>query len=267
MSVKFVAGFLAGIILVVSVWYLFPDIRESLFHDGQPDHVISLVTALEEKKGAMQEADLQNKSDAIDRSDAGDSMETESPFHQNTVEKGIDTADAVIGQGDGEADMEKHIQEQNSVSWAEVDRSSPEVEDEQEEEGKAVGERGEGKLEGVLPKSKTDDAVPDASEMTNQVSLMDASGNPPDKVDDALDKKEIEIVSTASDEKEKFFFWKPFFLESKAKKFAAHITSGSNVTCLVDKIGTGNYQVYYLYKDEADKLAKAERIKNTGITF
>lgn len=227
MNVRFVTGFLAGIILVVWVWYLFPDIRKSIFHDGQPDHGVTLATGLEEKKGTVQEADLQNKSDVTTKSDAGDSMETEIPSFQNTVEKQIDTADTVTGQGDGEPEMEQHIQKQDSVSRTEVAPLSPGVEDEQ-----------------------VDDAL-------NEKEIDERK----------IDKKETEIASTAWDEEEKFFFWKPFFLESKAKKFAAYITSVSHVTCFVAKTETGNYQVYYLYKDEADKLAKAERIKNTGITF
>ena len=264
MSAKFITGFLAGIILVVSCWYFFPDIRESFLHDGQTEQNISLATAPEEKKGDMSETNLQSRGDDITKSDFSDSMETaEDTASQNAVEKQIksiekqtDAADAVTGQGNGEMDMEKQIQVQNRVSWAEVERSSHEVE-------KALAVEGEPDR---TPKHQTD-TEPDLPAMADDVSETNTSTVFSDKTDDPPDKKDIESASTTSDGEEKFFFWKPFFLESKAKKFAAYITSGSKVTCFVDKVGTGNYQVYYRYKDEADKLDKAELIKSIGITF
>ncbi len=238
MNIKFAAGFLAGIILVVLVWYLFPDIRERLLHDGQLSNNAFLATSLEEKKEAAQKTNLQNKDDSTSKND---SMEKDVSFPQNAVETQID-GDAVTADGDGKTNK-KNIQEQNNVSWAVVDRSSPEGIDSDSSENSALQEN-------------QSDTILDESKITEPVSDMDTATN-------IFEKKDAETT----DGEGKFFFWKPFFLESKAKNFAAHITSGSNVNCLVDKIGTGNYQVYYLYKDEADKLVKAEQIKNTGITF
>ena len=65
----------------------------------------------------------------------------------------------------------------------------------------------------------------------------------------------------------KRFFWKPFSLKSKAKRFAKHITSASGVNCLVEKSGIAEYKVYFFYNDESDRLAKEALIKDTGISF
>jgi len=65
----------------------------------------------------------------------------------------------------------------------------------------------------------------------------------------------------------KFFFWKPFSLKSKADRFAKNITSRSGVNCGAEKLGPGEYQVYFIYTDETDRFAKTELIKNTGINF
>ena len=248
MNIKFVAGFLAGIILVVLVWSFFPDIREKLFPGGQSVNNVSLSTLPEEKKEVAQETNLQNQ---------GDSMEQGAVSAQKAVDDQIDTADAATGEGGYAIDLKKSTHEQNHVSWAEVDRSSPEVEAGQEEKD-VLPENQTGTLPDDL--KKDDLKTEDVSKITDHVSDMEVSSN-------TSDKKDAETVLTGSDGEEKFFFWKPFFLEGKAKNFAAHIASASNVNCLVDKTETGNYQVYYLYKDEADKLAKAELIKNIGITF
>nr|WP_319492129.1 hypothetical protein [uncultured Desulfobacter sp.] len=66
---------------------------------------------------------------------------------------------------------------------------------------------------------------------------------------------------------EKHFFWKPFFLKSKAEKFAGFISDQSGVDCRVEKTGMAKYQVYYLYNDETDQAAKTALIKNTGLKF
>jgi hypothetical protein len=80
------------------------------------------------------------------------------------------------------------------------------------------------------------------------------------------ESKELPLETSGVD-KEKFFFWKPFSLKSKAEGFAKHITSASGVNCLVEKTGIAKYKVYYLHEDETDRLAKAARIKDTGIDF
>ncbi|MCG8684840.1 MAG: hypothetical protein MI892_08195 [Desulfobacterales bacterium] len=63
----------------------------------------------------------------------------------------------------------------------------------------------------------------------------------------------------------KHFFWKPFSLKSKAEKFAGHISAESGVDCRVKKTEVGKYQVYYLYKDEADQAVKTALIQKTGL--
>ena len=256
MNIKFVAGFLAGIILVVLVWPFFPDIRERFLPGVQSVKNISQSTLPEEKKEGAQETNLLNKSNATKKNPT---METGAPTLQSPVENQIDTADAVTGEGGDEIDLKKSTHEQNHVSWAEVDRSSPEV---------------EAGLEGneVLPANQTDTLpndpkkeglkTEDEFKITDHVSDMEVSSNTP-----AIKDSKTVLTASDGDGEEKFFFWKPFFLESKAKNFAAQITSVSTVNCLVDKTETGNYQVYYRYKDETDKLAKAERIKNIGIAF
>jgi len=249
MNIKFVAGFLAGIILVVLVWSFFPDIRERFLHDGQSVNNVSLSTLPEEKKEVVPETNLQNQ---------GDSMEQEAVSAQKAVENKIDTADAMTGERGDEIDLKKSTHEQNHVSWAEVDRTLPEV-DEVDRSLPEVAEADLAKKEEV-PGNQIGTPLGEPKMLDQVVSGMDATSN-------ILGEEGSGTVLTASDGEEKFFFWKPFFLESKAKNFAAHISSASNVNCLVDKTGTGNYQVYYLYKDEADKLAKAELIKNIGITF
>nr|WP_321395917.1 hypothetical protein [uncultured Desulfobacter sp.] len=66
---------------------------------------------------------------------------------------------------------------------------------------------------------------------------------------------------------EKYFFWKPFFLKSKAEKFAGFISDQSGVDCRVEKTGMAKYQVYYLYDDATDQAAKTALIQNTGLKF
>jgi len=258
MNIKFVAGFLAGIMLVISIWYFSPDIRERLFHEEQLDKTVSLVASLEEKKEVAQETNFQNN-DSIKKSDSMEEKAASSS--QNTVETQIDIVDAVnvldpvntvdsvdvvAGGGNGDIDIKKSIQEQNHVSWVEIDRSSS------DDDLDLV-------KNDVLPGNQTDTTLDEFKNINNVINVGAVNNTPVEK--------NVETVLSASDEGGKFFFWKPFSLGAKAKKFAAYITSGSNVNCLVDKTETGHYQVYYLYKDEADKLAKAELIKNTGITF
>lgn len=64
---------------------------------------------------------------------------------------------------------------------------------------------------------------------------------------------------------EKHFFWKPFSLKSKAEKFAGYISDKSGVDCRVKKTGVAQYQVYYLYENEADQAVKTALIKKTGL--
>lgn len=78
--------------------------------------------------------------------------------------------------------------------------------------------------------------------------------------------QDISQNNTSTDD-ERFYFWGPFYLKTKADRFAKYITSISGVTCLAGKTGPSEYRVYYLYEDETDKLAKAVLIKSKGIKF
>ncbi len=79
--------------------------------------------------------------------------------------------------------------------------------------------------------------------------------------------EDIPNDDTMADSEHKSFFWKPFSLKSRAEKFAKHITSTSGIDCLAEKIGTGNYWVYFSYLNEKDKLAKTAHLRNRGIVI
>jgi len=117
---------------------------KSFFPGGQSVNNVSLSTLPEEKKEVAQETNLQNQ---------GDSMEQEAVSAQKAVDDQIDTADAVTGEGGDAIDLKKSTHEQNHVSWAEVDRSSPEVEAGLEEKD-------------VLPANQTDTLPDDLKQMT-----------------------------------------------------------------------------------------------------
>lgn len=66
---------------------------------------------------------------------------------------------------------------------------------------------------------------------------------------------------------QKFFFWSPFSLNSKAERFANHVKSICGVKCGVEKTGAGRYQVYFPFEDESDRNEKLALIKATGLKF
>ena len=62
-------------------------------------------------------------------------------------------------------------------------------------------------------------------------------------------------------------FQKPFSLQSKADGFAGCITAQSGVECHTERIRPGEYDVYFHYLNETDRLAKEAKIKEAGINF
>ena len=245
MNIKFVSGFMAGIIMVFFVWYFFPDIRKTFVSDKASFTTVSSTETEEKRQEVKSKKQLPVKGDDVKKNDT---VEKEQASAQNVVDNQMELKDSPAGDVDDKTDMIKTIQEQNRVSWAEVDRSITEVEGDPAEKD-------------VLPENQTEIALDESAIKDHaHTSGMDIHIN-------NSDTNPMDNTVTVSDEGTKFLFWKPFFLESKAKKFAAYLTSISKVDCLVDKNKEGNYQVYYLYQDEEDKLAKAEMIKSTGITF
>ena len=69
-----------------------------------------------------------------------------------------------------------------------------------------------------------------------------------------------EQVEAVPEPGKKFLFWRPFDFRYKAQSFAAQVKDKSGVDCLIEK-ENGEYNVYFMYGDEDDRLEKISFIE------